>query len=119
MDETWLTAILSSYWAPPVVGFLLGVFFGWVVWGAALFNGNDEATGADGEAGAAKVEGPGAAKLKAIEDELAKAKSLLETDERDNADATEILSELDEAVKRANGRLKLILKSIKRVKKGD
>lgn len=53
-------------------------------------------------------------KLAALADEIAKAKSMLEENETDQKVNFDLLQDLDEAVKRANGRLKLILKSINR-----
>jgi len=62
---------------------------------------------------------PVSMKLGALESELNKARKLLADADEDNAVFSELLGGLDEAVKRANGRLKLIMKSIKRAKIND
>ena len=56
---------------------------------------------------------PDEIKLSALERELKKARQMLDDDALENEAFAELLTGLDEAVKRANGRLKIILKSIK------
>ena len=58
-------------------------------------------------------------KLSALEAEINKAKALLEAETEERAELAAAVASLEEALKRANGRLKLILKSVKRAKSGD
>ncbi len=57
--------------------------------------------------------------LSALEAEINKAKAMLEAETEERAELAAALASLEEALKRANGRLKLILKSVKRAKSGD
>lgn len=54
--------------------------------------------------------------LSALQSEINAAKELLEAEAEEDALSEEALKNLDEAVKRANGRLKLIAKAINRAK---
>jgi|GEM_PF-4737983 len=57
--------------------------------------------------------------LSALEAEINKAKAMLEAETEERAELAAAVASLEEALKRANGRLKLILKSVKRAKSGD
>lgn len=59
---------------------------------------------------------PGEDALSALQSEINVIKELLEQDAAEEAETDEALKRLDEAVKRANGRLKLITKAINREK---
>jgi len=88
------------------LAFLFGVAFGWIVWGAKPERG-DAASGEPENAEEPK-------EIIVIKAELEAAKTLL--DEKDEAEDqfSEQLATLDETVKRANGRLKVILAAIRR-----
>lgn len=59
---------------------------------------------------------PGEDALSALQSEIKAAKELLEAEAEEDALNEETLKNLDDAVKRANGRLKLIAKAINRAK---
>jgi len=144
MGEDWLTQMVSDRWFPAAVAYFLGLITGWLIWSGgkaragradeAAVNGSlDEA--ADGlakekrepvvESASAAIEEkngdkePVAMKIGALESEIKKAREMIAEDAEENAAFAELLSNLDEAVKRANGRLKLIIKSVKRAKIDD
>ena len=89
------------------LAFLFGVAFGWVVWGAKPDQADAARDGANADSGDPK-------EIIVIKAELEAAKTLLS--EKDDAEDqfAEQLATLDETVKRANGRLKVILAAIKR-----
>lgn len=101
-----MTAFGASPWGPMALAFLFGVAFGWVLWG----------TKADRDEGKKETGDP--KEIVVIKAELEAARTLLdETDEQDGA-ITDQLSTLDETVKRANGRLRMILSAVKRAARG-
>lgn len=117
LAEEFLTRFGTSPWGPLALAFLFGVAFGWVVWGARA----DQRESADDDrlpGDPAKV-GEAAKEIVVIKAELAAARNLLEEKENDDGEITEQLSILDETVKRANGRLKVILAAVKRVAARD
>lgn len=100
---------------------MLGLFVGWLAWGGPW---RDKSGRDDRGVDAARKVSLGApagseGDLGAVLTEIEKAKALL--DGADDVDAAmgEELDRLDQAVKRANGRLKLILKSADRAKDAD
>lgn len=104
--EQLMTAFGASPWGPMALAFLFGVAFGWVLWG----------TKADRDEGKKETGDP--KEIVVIKAELEAARTLLdETDEQDGA-ITDQLSTLDETVKRANGRLRMILSAVKRAARG-
>lgn len=129
MTEDWLTQALTNRWSLAAVAYLLGAVSGWLFWRAVRSGAEDRDDGdltielpeeAEAVPGDKEKNGaPASAKLSALEKEIKQAKSILETDAEEHAAMADILSGLDEAVKRANGRLKLILKSIKNGRNGD
>lgn len=126
MGEDWLTQALTNRWTVAAIAYLAGVVTGWLIWRVVSSGGNDgradhrgdlKVNGADdaksGGDGGRKDNAPASRKLSALETEIREAKAILEADAEEHAALAEILTGLDEAVKRANGRLKLILKSVK------
>lgn len=129
MGEDWLTQALTSRWAIAAAAFFLGVATGWLIWRAVKpgeagkpvdDRGDlkiDPAEGGETKNGAEAVQdqdkGKPSSKLNALEAEIKQAKSILKADAEEHAAITDILTSLDEAVKRANGRLKLVVKSMK------
>lgn len=98
MDE--LTQLLANGWPLALAGFALGALAGgWAARKHAAEHRGTAAFDADG--------------LSALAEELKAARALLETQEAEAGDAEEAIKELDDAVKRANGRLKLIAKALK------
>lgn len=127
MQET-IAQIMGNHWTPVFIAFLLGLLIGWMVWGAPWRDDQHDDVG-DGEDGekirreplAEYPADPSKAgqKIGSIEAEIAKVKSLLETAKEGDDDLSAELDAVDNAVKRANGRLKLILKSVDRVKDSE
>gem|GEM_PF-3579600 len=115
-----MAEIMDSPWLVAGVAFVLGLFVGWMVWGGAMGDGLapggsiDEGDLSDRnlfdeEAGLAE-------NLATIRKELEKSKALLQqSDDADAAMDLELVN-LDQTIKRANGRLKLIAKSAERAK---
>lgn len=88
------------------LAFLFGLAFGWVLWGA---------TTERGETAGGERSGPEDPKeIVVIKAELEAARSLLDEKDEQDAQLSEHLATLDETVKRANGRLKMVLAAIKR-----
>lgn len=123
-----MAELLDSPWLIAGVAFGLGLFAGWMTWGGPW---RDKFSSGNGGVGAA----PGGSdtpadptliatatpdeKIAAILAEIHQANTLLaDSDEAETAMRAE-LDSLDQAVKRANGRLKLIVKSTDRAKDPD
>lgn len=172
MNE-WIANLEIAAWAPTAAAFVLGVIFGWLLWGgrfddagyeagegvdasiedeaSALEFSDGEKPAANGEApstvakdvetmtgaqaaaalfpsrsktpkeapaknGAADDPAPPSMKFGALESELRKAKELLAEADEENGAHRERLSELESALKRANGRLKLVMKAVKKAR---
>lgn len=123
-----MAELLDSPWLVAGVAFVLGLFAGWMTWGGPwrdqfeIGDGGDRATpGADDGPGdpALAASATPDEKMAAVLAEIHQANALLaESEEMETAMRTE-LDSLDQAVKRANGRLKLILKSTDRAKDPD
>lgn len=135
MGEDWVAQVLSDRWFPAAVAYFLGLFTGWLIWSGARAGAPaedeavSEATGAGdaetkpeadnaapSENKSKKSKEPISIKISALESEIKKAREMLAEDAEETAAFTDLISNLDEAVKRANGRLKLIIKSVKRAK---
>jgi|GEM_PF-5380068 len=90
----------------------------------ALFSSKLKTGSEDTEAQASNGESansdpaPDSMKLGALESELRKAHQLLAEANEENADYVEYLNELDRALKRANDRIKMVLKAVKKAKPG-
>lgn len=95
------------------LAFLVGVAFGWIVWGAKPASGDKSADGVD------SADEP--KEIVVIKAELQAARSLLDEAGEHDEEIAGQLSSLDETVKRANGRLKILLAAVKRaaVKRPD
>ena len=112
-----MAEILDSSWLVAGVAFVLGLFVGWMAWGRPWGedNGSDKGKSPDGvRNGIIPAKATSEDKLALLAAEIQKARSEMDAaDESDAAIGAE-LDKLDQAVKRANGRLKLILKSADR-----
>ncbi len=104
--EGFISSFGTSPWGPMALAFLFGVAFGWVVWGAKPERGE----AAEGER--ANIDDP--KEIVVIKAELEAARTLLDQKDDQDAQLSEQLATLDETVKRANGRLKMILAAVKR-----
>lgn len=125
--ESWLTEALSSKWLPVAVAYLLGLLTGYVLWnaGRSTDDGDDEIIydveddDFEGPIVEYDADAPPSTKLEALEAEIKNAKQLLSENSEEQKTLSEIIGTVDDAVKRANGRLKIVLKSIKRIKTGS
>ena len=137
MGEDGFIAILTGRPVFMIAGYLLGLLTGWVIWRLAnqsasekdasgvrvasvlsAINGETKTEPAEDSEHApnGKHDAPDDLKLAALEAEIKEAKALLANDPVDYSAVNERLSEVDAAVKRTNGRLKLVLKSIQNEK---
>ncbi|WP_375202532.1 hypothetical protein [Hyphococcus sp.] len=97
--------MIAIGWPLGLAGFILG----------ALVGGLMARAGVE-EANARPRLKPGEDNLSALAAELKAAKELLEAEEAEAGEVAETLKNLDEAIKRANGRLKLLTKAVKQAK---
>ncbi len=100
MDVNALTQMLANGWPLALAGFVFGVIAGGLAARKAVSDRRGDQRAA-----------PDDAALSALGAELKAAKDLLEAEEAEAGEVDEALKQLDEAVKRANGRLKLISKA--------
>lgn len=104
--EGFISSFGTSPWGPMALAFLFGVAFGWVVWGAKIDSG--ERAGGDERPQQEPKE------IVVIKAELQAARTLLDQKDEQEAAVSEQIATLDETVKRANGRLKMILAAVRR-----
>ena len=110
---------MADFWLALVIGLLLGGASGWFLRRRLLQPSAHEAAGKTAEEDMLS-EGQTALHdnaYKALEKELEALRTLIEEHEAERPD--EALDRLDEAVKRANGRLKLLDQSLQRVQKTE
>ncbi len=105
MDMQALTQMIASGWPLALASFLLGAVLGSIM-----------AKGGKGELPQRPRLRPGDDGLTAIAAELQAARDLLAEDEADAEEVAESLQKLDDAIKRANGRLKLLSKAVNQIK---
>ena len=125
MSESWLMQIVSDRWFVAVAAFCLGLLTGWIVWARRQMN-NEAAPDIEGHLEHTDTQiqdtppqytqnqSDQQETLDALASELENAQKMLEESQAESDAYSDILGDLDEAVKRANGRLKLIIKAIKR-----
>ncbi|WDI31735.1 hypothetical protein PUV54_00845 [Hyphococcus flavus] len=95
--------MLATGWPLALFGFFIGILV------------SEFTTRAKKTKGMASVRlKPGESPISALQLEIDKAKQLLQADAEETRENEETLRQLDEAIKRANGRLKLIMKSVDR-----
>ncbi|MCB2113605.1 MAG: hypothetical protein R3C42_03325 [Parvularculaceae bacterium] len=102
--QEFIAAFGLSPLGPMALAFISGVAFGWFVRGGRLRRGDEGAGGANRES----------KEIVVIKAELDAARALLDEKDGEGDAIAEQLSSVDDAVKRANGRLKLILAAVKR-----
>lgn len=112
-----MAELLESPWLVAGLAFVLGLFAGWMAWGRPW--GDDHAPGAGNGSNAVRngiipAEATSEDKLALIAAEIQKARAEMDAAEENDVAMSGELDKLDQAVKRANGRLKLILKSADR-----
>jgi hypothetical protein len=100
----------AAPWAPLAVAFLVGLACGWLLWG--LKGAGEDLT--ETPDAAALKEGDERKEIVVLRAELEAARALLNDGEDHQEELGKQLSALDEALKRANGRLKVLLRAVKR-----
>lgn len=111
MSEGIKVFLDAAPWAPLAIAFIVGLACGWLIWGF------QSATSDDATAPAAEPAQDGGDERKEIvvlRAELEAARALLDDEVDQQEDIGRQLSALDEALKRANGRLKILLRTVKR-----
>ncbi|MEQ8935840.1 MAG: hypothetical protein RIE56_08610 [Amphiplicatus sp.] len=107
-------------WALLAAAFAFGLACGWLIWGGKRAGGEDETLAEGAEAGPSAVPLP-AASLDRLAEEIRAARALSDESEEEAAGVASGLAgdldALDESIKRANGRLKLLQRAVK--KAGD
>jgi hypothetical protein len=110
MGEGWVSILASLPWTMLAVAFLCGIVTGWLFWGGRT---REETSRAEGAAAAPSGPAPGE-KLAALDQEIREARAQIVKAEEEAADYAGQLAALAETVKRVNGRLKLILRAVKK-----
>lgn len=118
MGEFWLSGVAWGSWALALAIYLFGIASGWLIWGGRRSVSEEDAPpgATQDEVGAANTGAarPASAKLAALESEIRKARELLESTDGESDTLSNELLDLDHAVKRANGRLRLVLRAVQR-----
>jgi hypothetical protein len=111
MSEGLQSILDAAPWAPLAVAFLVGFGCGYLIWG--LRSGDAEIAETEAKADA-PLEGDERKEIVVLRAELEAARALLDEGDDQKDEVGRQLSALDEALKRANGRLKVLLRSVKR-----
>jgi hypothetical protein len=99
-----ITQMLANGWPLALAGFFVGVLAG-------------ELMSRGRKNGIAPIKlKPGEDALSVLEAEISAVRQILQSEADEAAASEETLKNLDDAIKRANGRLKLIAKAVKRAK---
>ncbi len=112
MGEGLGSFLAATPWAPLAIVFFVGLGCGWLIWGL-----NGHQAGESGAASGALSERPGGDERKEIvvlRAEIEAARALLGQSDPHQDDIAIQLGAVDEALKRANGRLKVIQRGLKR-----
>lgn len=100
-------------WAVFIGAFVFGLATGWLIWGGARAAAFARRGPEDGLAGGPDGKVPEAA-IAAIEREIRAARALIDEADAQSADTVGELDALDASIKRANGRLKLLVRAVKK-----
>jgi multidrug efflux pump subunit AcrA (membrane-fusion protein) len=111
MSEGLGAIVDAAPWAPLALAFLVGLACGWLLWGLRGADAAGAAPVADKSSG---DEGDERKEIVVLRAELEAARALLNDSDALDEELEQQLSALDEALKRANGRLKVLLSSVKR-----
>lgn len=137
MDLVFLEGLSVPVWAPVAAAYVFGALTAWLIFGgrddeeedtisardrvrkkAAILQrdvGDMDEDQADRPLFPVNGDTPEAARIEVLENELRKAQELLFQTETDQKAAEAQLTDLDTALKRANGRLKLLIGTVKKV----
>ena len=110
---------MADFWLALVIGLVLGGAAGWLLRSRTPLPPAPEGSGKIAQEGAPPGEQAALNEnaLKALENELEVLRALIDEQETERPD--DALDRLDEAVKRANGRLKLLDQSLQRIQKAE
>ncbi len=103
----------ADMWLLALFAFFFGVLTGWLLSRRAANGDSAARPPVDADASGGKAPAGAPEQLDALEAVLKEAKLQLQQQDGDAASAEEALAELDDAIKRANGRLKLIMKTLR------
>ncbi len=109
MSEGLAAFLGATPWASLGVAFAVGLACGWLIWGLRSERASDHA-----EPGKTATDPDDREEIVVLRAELEAARALLEEGDGQGGDIGRQLSMLDETLKRANGRLKLILRAIRK-----
>jgi hypothetical protein len=111
MQDGWVAIADTASWLPVAAAYVFGLASGWLFWGGK--NRSETMTVArqhdipvDGAAGGALGE-------------IAAARAVLDEGSAEANDAKDALAAADEALKRANGRLKILLDAVRKARLRD
>ncbi len=116
MSEDWFMQLMNDPWFIAIASFCLGLLTCWVIKVVREEHAEEVLVDADGNLVKSRLTKQQHKKLAALATEIENAQKMLSENEAEVSAYTELLSELDEAVKRSNGRLKLMVKAIKHQK---
>jgi hypothetical protein len=111
MGDSLQSLISAAPWAPLAVAFLVGLVCGWLIWG---LRGASAESAEITPAAAAESGGDERKEIVVLRAEIEAARALLDQHDTPQDDITSQLLAVDEALKRANGRLKIIQRGLKR-----
>lgn len=111
MTVEMIAEFIENNWLPIVIAFLVGQFVGWLIGAAPWANEDDPDEPSSGKRFAGKA-ARAQDDVKALEEDIAAVRAQIEQPGGGVEAVASELDELDAAIKRANGRLKLIMRSI-------
>ncbi len=116
MGEAWQSLIASAPLAPLALAFFVGIACGWLIWGLRG-SGGDSAEDRQANAAvaaSAEAEGDERKEIVVLRAEIEAARALLNQNDAQQDDISNQLKAVDDALKRANGRLKIVQQGLKR-----
>lgn len=134
MSDGGFMGLAIAPWAPVIAAYVFGIATGWLIWGGARSaprreggettvatapepDRRDDASDLKAKVSTGTTDAdpcPAPMKLGALESEIRSARELLSQGDEEADAFSEELSTLDAGIKRANGRLKLVLRAVKR-----
>ena len=116
MSEALQSLMASAPLAPLVIAFLVGFACGWLIWGLRGTGGDRTEVEKADTAGVARAEAEGDERkeIVVLRAEIEAARALLGQNDAHPDEIASQLEAVDEALKRANGRLKVIQQGLKR-----
>ncbi|MFN3958590.1 MAG: hypothetical protein ACK4NP_01610 [Parvularculaceae bacterium] len=115
MGEGIGSFLAATPWAPLAIAFLVGLGCGWLIWGIKGEAGGGAAGASDSALAAPDgMDRDDRKEIVVLRAELEAARALLDQNDGDQDEIAVQLKLVDEALKRANGRLKVIQRGLKR-----